>query len=50
MLEETILIDEEFLIIRDFKDDDIKVVNMNKEKNNFYNENAIDLEKYYYKK
>ncbi|AOX44176.1 hypothetical protein S100390_v1c08400 [Spiroplasma sp. NBRC 100390] len=45
LLEETILIDEEFSIIRDFKDDDIKVVNMNKTKNNFYNENAIDLEK-----
>lgn len=45
LLEETILIDEEFSIIRDFKNDDIKVVNMNKEKNNFYNENAIDLEK-----
>ncbi|WP_425379709.1 hypothetical protein [Spiroplasma endosymbiont of Stenodema calcarata] len=45
LLEETILIDEEFSIIRDFKDDDIKVINMNKEKNNFYNESAIDLEK-----
>ncbi|GAA6238588.1 MAG: hypothetical protein SPLM_07050 [Spiroplasma phoeniceum] len=45
LLEETILIDEEFSIIRDVKDEDIKIINMKKEQNSFYNENAIDLEK-----
>lgn len=45
LLEETTSIDEEFSIIRDVKDEDIKVINMNKEQNYFYNENAIDLEK-----
>ncbi|UZQ30126.1 MAG: hypothetical protein OHM56_00815 [Spiroplasma phoeniceum] len=45
LLEGTILIDEEFSIIYDFKDEDIKIINMKKEQNSFYNENAIDLEK-----
>lgn len=45
LLEEAILIDEEFSIIRDVKDEDIKIINMKKEQNSFYNENAIDLEK-----
>ncbi|AGM26387.1 hypothetical protein SSYRP_v1c07970 [Spiroplasma syrphidicola EA-1] len=42
LLEETIIIDDDYSIVKDFKDDNIKVINM--AKNNFYNENAIDLE------
>ncbi|MFU0251865.1 hypothetical protein [Spiroplasma sp. Moj] len=35
LLEEKILIDEEFSIIRDVKDEDIKIINMKKEQNSF---------------
>ncbi|AGM25337.1 hypothetical protein [Spiroplasma chrysopicola] len=42
LLEETIIIDDDYSIVKDFKDDNIKVIKM--ANNNFYNENAIDLE------
>ncbi|AKM54545.1 hypothetical protein SERIO_v1c09870 [Spiroplasma eriocheiris] len=42
LLEETMMIDEEFSIIKDLKDEDIKVVDMGK--TNFYDDNVIDLE------